>query len=64
MKRILAFALLMAGAALAQPAAPNNPPPFPDWKDLKFPALRSPNIPKPDEFTLPNGMRVYLLEDH
>ena len=64
MKRILAFALLMAGAALAQPAAPGNPPPFPDWKDLKFPALRSPNIPKPDEFTLPNGMRVYLLEDH
>ena len=54
-----------APLALAPPAlAPPALAPFPNWQDLKFPALRSPNIPKPEEFTLPNGMRVYLLEDH
>lgn len=64
MKRILFLTTLLAAAVSAQPAAPNAPPPFPNWQDLKFPPLRSPNIPKPLEFTLPNGMRVYLLEDH
>jgi zinc protease len=62
-KRALILASLLAIAAAAQTDAP-APAPFPNWQDLKFPALRSPNIPKPEEFTLPNGMRVYLLEDH
>ncbi|MCX6620627.1 MAG: insulinase family protein, partial [Acidobacteria bacterium] len=31
---------------------------------LKFPPLREVVIPKPDVFRLPNGMKVYLLEDH
>jgi zinc protease len=53
----------VAAVASAQDVAP-VPIPFPNWKDLKYPPLRSPAIPKPEVFTLPNGMRVYLLEDH
>lgn len=34
------------------------------YKDLKFPALRDVEIPKVEKFTLANGMRVYLLENH
>jgi zinc protease len=37
---------------------------LPSYKDLKFPALPPPKIPAPVEFTLSNGMRVFLLEDH
>ncbi len=34
------------------------------YKNLTFPPLRDVEIPKVDKFTLPNGMRVYLLENH
>src|ERR1700733_12293960 len=52
------FLLLMPLAALAQPTPP------PSYKDLKFPSLKEIQIPKIDETTLPNGMKVYLLENH
>jgi zinc protease len=52
-----------AGAAAAgQPAA--RPATAPSYKDLKFPTLRPIQIPKVATFTLPNGMKLYLLEDH
>ena len=38
--------------------------PGPSYKDLKFPPLRPIQIPKIEKATLPNGMRIYLLEDH
>ena len=52
------FLLLLAAAVLAaaQPA--------PSYKSLKYPPLPQVKIPEPVEFTLPNGMRVFLLEDH
>jgi zinc protease len=50
--------LLLPLAALAQTVPP------PSWKDLKFPPLKEIQIPKIDETTLPNGMKVYLLENH
>jgi zinc protease len=34
------------------------------YKDLKFPTLRQVEIPKIQESTLPNGMKLYLLENH
>ncbi|MEO7146113.1 MAG: pitrilysin family protein, partial [Bryobacteraceae bacterium] len=37
---------------------------LPSWTSLKFPPLKQISIPKPVTFTMPNGMRVYLLEDH
>lgn len=36
----------------------------PSWKDLKYPPLKQIQIPKVEESTLPNGLKIYLLEDH
>lgn len=35
-----------------------------DYRDIKFPKLPEREIPQPAEHTLPNGLRVFLLEDH
>ncbi|MGA2267395.1 MAG: pitrilysin family protein [Bryobacteraceae bacterium] len=48
--------------AKGQPAARSAP--APSYRDLKFPPLRPIQIPKVGTFTLPDGMKVYLLEDH
>lgn len=51
---LLAFPLILA----AQPAA------APSYKTIKFPPLRDVKPPQVEQFTLPNGMKVYLLEEH
>jgi zinc protease len=60
MRGPLAALLLTAfPAAWAQPArAPAS------YKDLKFPPLRQIEIPNIERVTLPNGMKLYLLEEH
>lgn len=57
MKSGLLFALLLAACSLmpAQEA--------PAVEELKFPPLRPVEIPKIETYTLPNGMRLYLLEN-
>lgn len=52
----LFLATLAGGALLAQTA--------PSYKDLKYPPLKQVKIPEPATFTLSNGMKVFLLEDH
>jgi zinc protease len=52
---LLAFTLA-AALAQAQPA--------PSYKNLKFPPLREVKIPDVAKFTLSNGIKLYLLEDH
>jgi zinc protease len=52
------FLLAFAAAALVSAQT------VPSYKDLKYPPLRQPQIPVPAQFTLSNGMRVFLLEDH
>jgi zinc protease len=52
---LLSFAAFALGLA-AQPV--------PDYKALKYPPLRQVTPPAPVFFTLPNGMKVFLLEDH
>jgi zinc protease len=37
---------------------------LPSYKNLKFPPLKPVSIPHPTTFTLPNGMKIFLLEDH
>ena len=66
MKSLIAIALLAAGTAAAQPAAAPKAAAavIPSYKELKYPALRPIKIPDVDTFTLPNGMKVYLLENH
>ena len=44
----------------AAPAAAGSPSP----KDFKYPPLRTLQAPNAAAFTLPNGMKLYLLEDH
>ena len=55
MKRLF-LALSLAGGLFAQVV--------PSYKDLKYPPLPQVKIPEPATFTLANGMRVFLLEDH
>ena len=59
MKRLALIPLLLM-PLFAQKAAPPADP----VKALKFPPLRDVVIPKPEVFRLPNGMKIYLLEDH
>ena len=59
MKRLL-LAMSFAAVDFGQAAAPT----IPSYKALKYPPLPQVKIPEPAEFTLSNGMRVLLLEDH
>ena len=61
------FALTLAAAsAFAQ--APVPPAPIPDtpavYRNLRFPPLKHIPIPDIATYTLPNGLKIYLLEDH
>src|SRR6185295_3296316 len=62
------FPILLAVALLpvliAQPARQTRSTPPPSYKDLKFPPLRKIEIPNIESVTLPNGMKLYLLEEH
>ena len=68
MRRLLVRPLLLAGALLPRPKRKPKcaaPMVLPSYKDLKFPPLppiqRSVNRRR---LRCPNGMKVYLLEDH
>jgi predicted Zn-dependent peptidase len=56
--RILSAFLIAAVAGFGQnkPAA--------SYKDIKYPALRSVKVPQPTRVELPNGITLFLLEDH
>jgi zinc protease len=47
----------------AKTAAPAKPAAVPSYRDLKFPPLPSIPVPKVATFTLPNGLKLFLLED-
>jgi zinc protease len=68
MKRLGIFIIIAASALWAQPAAPNGSTPgsapVPSVQNLKFPPLKPVQIPPVETVTLPNGMKVFLLEDH
>jgi zinc protease len=54
---------LVQGNARSTPASTASVT-VPSYKALKFPPLRQVRIPDVTQFTLPNGMRVFLLEHH
>jgi zinc protease len=65
--KFLAVALMGASWAVAQAPAPartGTSKAAASYKDLKYPPLPQVKIPEPAEYTLSNGMRVFLLEDH
>jgi zinc protease len=57
MRNIRPLPLLVALLLLGQGQAKS-------WKDIPYPALPTFTIPKPEVYTLKNGMRVFLMEDH
>ncbi len=58
------YLLILPLAALAQQPKP-GPGAIPSsWQDLKFPPLKQIQLPKIEQTTLPNGMKIYLLENH
>ncbi|MFN0104142.1 MAG: M16 family metallopeptidase [Bryobacteraceae bacterium] len=65
--KILPLLLIASAAMLAQPAAPKAAPAkmqIGAWKSLKFGKLGEVKIPDIEIFTLKNGVKVYLLENH
>jgi zinc protease len=61
---LLILATTLLPVLSAQPARQVRSTPPASYKDLKFPPLRQIQIPNVERVTLPNGMQVYLLEDH
>ncbi|MFN7993177.1 MAG: pitrilysin family protein [Bryobacteraceae bacterium] len=66
---IFAAALVaLGGSVAAWGQAAVSPAPVPEtppaYRDLKFPPLRRIPIPNVVTHTLPNGLKIYLLEDH
>ena len=55
----LALGILQGAFGQTAPARPAA-----NWKSIQFPKLRDIQTPKVEETTLPNGMKVYLLENH
>lgn len=60
MRNALWVAILAAGMAAGQTPAAK----IPSYKDLKYRPLGEVKIPEIATFTLANGMKVYLLENH
>jgi len=58
-RTLLGWAVL--GVLVAGPAAGQIPK---SYKELKFPPLNKIEVPEPVRFQLPNGLVVYLVEDH
>src|SRR5688572_26295917 len=59
MNKLLLIACMTAATAAAQAPAVT-----PSYSSLKFPPLRQVRMPDIAQFTLKNGMRVFLLENH
>ncbi len=59
MRRAAIGFLMVSALAWGQQAAK-----LPTLEELQFPPLKQVELPEVETFTLPNGMKVYLLEDH
>lgn len=64
MKRSLTWFWPAVFVLACSAAAQTTPTPPPSYKDLKYPPLPELKIPRVEESTLPNGMKIYLLENH
>lgn len=64
-RRALAgFLAALAVAACALAAASPASAQVRDWNKIKYPGLRPFQIPEPERYTMDNGIRVLLIEDH
>ncbi len=60
----LVFAAVLSVAVIGVQGQVRDTSSLPSYKDLKFAPLPPIKIPEPVTFTLANGMKVYLLENH
>lgn len=60
---LIAFVLALALTGVAQQISKPKKP-AKHYRELKYPPLNPINVPEPTRFELPNGMVVYLVEDH
>lgn len=64
MIRLSTLTALILAATLSAQTEIRKPANLPSYKDLKFAPLPPVKIPEPVTVALPNGMKLYLLEDH
>lgn len=64
MRSLIIIPLLFSSLAMAQTEVHRGPIHLPSYKELKYAPLPPLQVPKPVEFTLSNGIKVFLLEDH
>jgi zinc protease len=62
--RLHFLAFILAAAVVSAQTEVRRATVLPSYKDLKYPPLPPIKIPEPVEFTLSNGMKVFLLENH
>ena len=62
--RLIILLAVIASVAVAQTEVRNAAVALPSYQDLKFAPLPPLKVPTPTEFTLSNGMKILLLEDH
>src|SRR5947209_15231420 len=63
MSKLFALGLFAVALASAQTEV-RHAPPLPSYKNLTFSPLPAIKIPEPATLTLPNGLKLYLLENH
>ena len=64
-KRIpLTKSVFLTVAALSMLLHGCSSSPYTDYKKLKYPKLGEIEIPEIERITLPNGMKLFILEDH
>ncbi len=59
---LMVLAVAVTATAVAAPAAQSSG--IPSHQDLKYPPLPAVRLPDVASYTLANGMKLYLLEDH
>jgi len=61
MKKLIVCSLIVVSAFAQQKPVKA---PLPVYQTLKFPPLKQVQLPKVEQFTLPNGLKVMILENH
>ena len=64
MKLLTTVAFVAAGLLNGQTKPAASGAVIPSYEDLKYPPLKPVKIPNVATFTLPNGMKLYLVENH